>query len=191
MIKKLIIYTPALLAFLWICGYGAFIYSVTNVSPQKPTYKTDAIIVLTGGNFRIKTGLSLFAAGLSDHLFITGVHKSTTEADILSSAAQGLKMPDCCITLGHLATTTLENAIETKDWLSGQNIKTIRLVTSSYHLARSYIEFTNALENVEIILHPVEETDYKMSDKKFWILTLDEYNKILFRSIVLMFPQKT
>lgn len=182
-------YSAAIVLILWMGGYIAFVYSVTHLSPQKPTQETDAIVVLTGGNFRIKTGLTLFSSGLSKNLLITGVYKSATEEDILANAPDGVKIPDCCITLGYLATTTLENALETKEWINGKDIKTIRLVTSSYHLARSYIEFRAALKDVELILHPVEETDYKLSDKRFWLLTLDEYNKILFRSFILMLPQ--
>lgn len=147
-------------------------------------------MVLTGGNYRIHTGLTLFASRLSDNLYITGVHQSVTDQDILKMWKGITALPDCCIEIGHNATTTLENALETKEWLQGKDIKSIRLVTSTYHMKRALIEFNNALNGIEIIPHPVEESDYRLKDIKFWILTFDEYNKILFRIIILNLANK-
>ncbi len=186
--KKLFWYSVLIFLLSWLIGYAFFVNYVLHQKPEAQNEKTDAIIVLTGGNFRIKTGLSLFNQGLSPQLFISGVHKSVTEDDIIAMKQDGETVPDCCITLGHSAETTLENAAETREWIISNKIKSIRLVTSPYHLLRSTLEFKNALkdDDIKIILHPVEEIDYGPTDKKFWILTFAEYNKVLFRSLILI-----
>ena len=152
--------------------------------------KTDAIIVLTGGNNRVQTGLSLFSHDLSKNLFITGVHDSVSKEDIISMWKGDQILPECCITLGHIAKTTQENAMETKEWLDKNNIKSIRLVTSSYHIYRAYLEFNNIISDVEIIPYPVTENPERLKKLHFWKITFSEYNKILFRFFMIMLENK-
>lgn len=163
---------------LWIGGYALFVVNVTSKPITQLNTKTDAIIVLTGGHKRIKHGLSLFSAGLSKNLFITGVHEAVTKEDIT-------QISDCCIILGHKATTTLENAYEAKEWIESQNIKTIRLVTSAYHMDRALLEFRDAIPNIDIIPHPVHDNHDTLQDINFWRITFSEYNKTLFRVVIL------
>ncbi len=185
MIKKIARTILLLTVILWIGGYSAFLSNMQAVTPQTPNIKTDAIIVLTGGNYRITTGLNLFAKGLAPKLLITGVHKSVTEKDIRAMWKEDTKLPKCCITLGHEATTTYENALEAKKWIKENNIKSARLVTSIYHIKRATLEFKNKLKDTEIIIHPVEKHDYDMKDFIFWKITFDEYNKTLYRSAMI------
>ena len=183
MFKKMLKAFMFIALILWIGGYGLFMINTLSRSITQPQTKTDAIIVLTGGNHRIKSGLSLFASGLSPNLFITGVHEAVKKEDIT-------QISDCCITLGHKATTTLENAYETKEWIKAQNIKTIRLVTSAYHMDRALLEFRNAIPNIEIIPHPIHEDKKQLHDINFWRITFSEYNKNLFRIVILMLAKK-
>lgn len=173
---------------LWIGGYGAFLNHINTLKPENPHQKTDAIVVPTGGNYRITTGLDLFAQGKAPHLFITGVNKNTSRKKILS-VHKGKPLPDCCIELGYDATTTYENAFETKAWMAGKNIKNIRLVTSPYHMPRTILEFSHVLDkNIDIIRHPVEQPDYTPAELDFWRITFDEYNKTLYRYVRLNLP---
>ena len=169
----------------WLGGYGAFLANVQAVTPQTPYIKTDAIVILTGGNYRITTGLSLFAGELAPELFISGVHNSVTEEEIRAMWKEDTVLPECCITLGREATTTFGNALETETWVKEHNIKSIRLVTSAYHMARASVEFKNILTDTEIIIHPVEKPDYGMQDLLFWKITFDEYNKVIYRMMIL------
>ncbi|PCJ00204.1 MAG: hypothetical protein COB14_04415 [Alphaproteobacteria bacterium] len=178
MLKKMLRFFVLIMLILWIGGYALFIANVISKPITQPATKTDAIIVLTGGHNRIQTGLSLFSDGLSKNLFITGVHEAVTKADIT-------KISDCCIILGHKATTTLENAYETKEWIEAQNVKTIRLVTSAYHMDRALLEFRHAIPNIKIIPHPVHDNHDTLQDINFWKITFSEYNKILFRVVIL------
>lgn len=181
--KKLLKTLLFLVMLLWGGGYVLFVINVLDKHPLRVTEKTDAIIVLTGGNHRIDTGLTLFASDLSPHLFITGVYKSVDKDELITRwKGEPETLPDCCITLGHHATTTHENAIETKGWLEGKDIKIVRLVTSTYHMDRALLELGHLVEGIVMIPHPVE--DYHVKEVKFWQLTFEEYNKILFRIIM-------
>ncbi len=176
--------------FLWLAGYLAFSANSLLAKPQRPNEVTDAIIVPTGGNNRVKTGLELFAQGRARHLFISGVNPQTTKWEIMKMWEGDVALPPCCITLGHDAETTIENAQEARQWISENAYTSIRLVTSGYHMSRAMLEFRHALPGVEIIKNPVPYKDYGPSDKKFWEITFSEYNKWLFRGIILTFTPR-
>lgn len=183
MFKKPLKFLVFVTLVLWIGGYSLFLVNISAHTLAQPNTKTDAIIVLTGGNNRIQTGLSLFSSGLSGHLFITGVHDAVKKKDIT-------KISTCCIILGHKARTTLENASEAKEWIAAQNIKTIRLVTSAYHMDRALLEFRHAIPDIEIIAHPVHDDRDTLQDINFWKITFSEYNKTLFRFAILTLEHK-
>lgn len=168
---------------LWIGGYASFVVQIKYQPIAQPHAKTDAIVVLTGGQRRIQTGLSLFSNGLSKNLFITGVHNAVKKTDITN-------ISDCCIILGHKATTTIGNASETKEWVKQESVKSIRLVTSAYHMKRALLEFKHAIPNIEIIPHPIQENDNQFLNTKLWKITFSEYNKTLFRTVVLTIKNK-
>ncbi|MFP4097744.1 MAG: YdcF family protein [Alphaproteobacteria bacterium] len=188
-VKKTFVYLLLLILITWISGYGAFLFYIETLEPKDPEEKTDAIIVLTGGTQRINKGLELYANKMAPKLFISGVHNLVTDSEIRKMWQNDLPLPKCCITLGHDATTTTGNAQEVKKWITDNKIKSIRLVTSSYHMPRAKIEFTHALHtyNAKIILHPVKqkEDDNKINTLKQLKLVFGEYNKTLFRWSVL------
>ncbi len=178
---KLIFFLLVFIPCTWLFGLGAFTAGVFLIKPQSPAAHSDAIIVLTGGKDRIETGLDLFAEGLAPELFITGVHDDVTQAEITGRYTGTKPLPECCIILGYEANSTTENAAEAKEWAAGKNIKTIRLVTSNYHMPRAALEFRSALPDVKIIVHPILQPDITPSDKKFWHILFEEYHKSVFR----------
>lgn len=188
-LKKLIRF--ALFAFLiWLGGLVLFFVTIFLQSPQDIDHSTDAIVVLTGGQSRVGTGLDLFASGKASDLFISGVHKDVSMADITREYAGDVALPPCCITLGYEATTTQQNAQEAREWLETKNYHSIRLVTSDFHMTRSLIELKHALPGVAIIPHPVKQPDIRPKDLYFWIVSLGEYNKTLVRFAFLLFSPR-
>lgn len=178
---------PLTALFLWAAGFVAFTISIYSIKPSINTQKTDAIVVLTGGNHRIKTGLDLWRAGMAPELFITGVNESVTRFDLLNEGQKQGDLPICCLTLGYKARTTKGNARETKEWVKTKDIHSIRLVTSTYHIDRAMLEFSDAIgEKLEIIPHTVEAPDYPPESRMFWYLAFIEYNKILWRRLELI-----
>lgn len=177
--------------FVWLVGLALFFLQIFLQVPQKTDSTTDAIVVLTGGQSRIENGLKLFAHGKASHLFISGVHPDVKMHEITSKWKSDVAMPPCCITLGYEATTTHQNAQEVKAFLDKENYSSIRLVTSNFHMNRSLIELKHAIPDIEIIPHPIKQSNAKPSDLWFWIVSLKEYNKTIIRwSALILLPHK-
>lgn len=193
--------------FLWsalsvslICmmGFFFFIGYVSLLRPPLPPFeKTDALVVLTGGRGRVITGFSLLNQDASSNLFISGVKKNVREADILSEVLkkEAFFIPFSSdfskVQLGHRASNTHENAEEVALWIHQKNIrnkealtiKSIRLVTSVYHMPRSLLEFKKALPTIKVIPHPVFSSSFSSSNWQRSLmalkLLLSEYLKYI------------
>lgn len=189
---RLAIWFVFALTLLWLAGYGAFIANILTDSPREAKRKTDAIVVLTGGDFRVDTGFDLFAQKLAPRLFITGVHNSVSLDDLIhkwkSEEESTPLLPACCMDLGHKALTTVENAAETEEWVKKNDIRSIRLVTSPYHMPRALLEFRSLMPGLEIVPHAVMRDQPGMEGRFFWNITFLEYHKWLVREVQLSLP---
>jgi uncharacterized SAM-binding protein YcdF (DUF218 family) len=172
---------------IWVIGFAAFAM-FAMAPPQEPNENTDAIIVLTGGSNRIQEGLALFAQKKSKNLFISGVNKDVRKNELLALWTGKEALPPCCVTLGYEATSTLENAIETRAWVNENHIQSIRLVTGNYHMARSLLELKHLLPGVKIYMHPVWQPELGIETKRLWILLFLEYHKAMYRAVQLLLP---
>jgi len=170
-----------LLAGVW--GAGLFRYAEIIPSQVADTdSKTDAIVVLTGGSGRLDEGLTLLENGAASKLFISGVYKGVDMKNLLEAYRQNPQDLNCCVDIGH-AEDTINNATETRDWVMKNNIHSVRLVTSGYHMPRSVLEFEYALPDVTLIQHPVFPPHVKQEQWWAWPgttgLIVGEYNKYL------------
>ncbi|MFP4314328.1 MAG: YdcF family protein [Alphaproteobacteria bacterium] len=172
--------------FLWLGGLAGYVISIYNTHNLYPKQKTDAIVVLTGGNYRIPTGLDLWSKLYAPELFISGVHEKNTRKSILSGWVGEGRLPLCCLTLDFKATTTRENAIQTKKWVDRNDIHSIRLVTSDYHMPRALLELKTQMPNLKIIPHPVQIYQSKKGIDFSKRLLIMEYNKFLFRQFEIL-----
>jgi uncharacterized SAM-binding protein YcdF (DUF218 family) len=120
-----------------------------------PDRVTDAIVVLTGGSLRIESGVQLLSAGKAQKLFVTGVHQGVDVSQLLRASGEEPERAACCIVLGHEAESTFGNAQETAAFVRDNNVHSLRLVTASYHMPRSLLEFARALPGVAIVPNPV------------------------------------
>lgn len=188
-LKKIFI-ALCVLVLLWLGGFAAFAVGAIMASPEDEDQTTDAIVVLTGGNNRIQEGLALFAQGKAAHLFISGVHENVKKREILSLWDGDQTLPPCCVTLGYEATTTTQNAAETRGWIEKEDYSSIRLVTGDYHIARSMMEMHHALPGVDIYAHPVHQPDLNVRTRHYWELLFSEYHKSLYRWVQLLFSKK-
>jgi uncharacterized SAM-binding protein YcdF (DUF218 family) len=167
------------LVLFWALGWMWFAASVVSMKPQAQTTTTDAIIVLTGGEKRVNTGLDLLAEGKGKELFISGVNTRVKPQDLVKLWQGDHEKVLCCITLGYAADDTAGNATESLAWVQKENIKSIRLVTSNYHMARSNLIFEQAMPDIMIYKHPVVPDDFEPWGRAFWKLTFQEYTKFL------------
>lgn len=196
-------FTILALLFLWGTGFGIFATYSSMAKPYDINQHSSAIVVLSGGRDRFENGFDLFAGRRALYMFITSVHKSTTAEDLAGrwrewiykkGRASPPELPVCCIVLDHDATTTAQNAIMTKQWVEAvksdkdQDIQSIRLVTSNYHMPRALVDFNRILPDVVIYPHPVVSPGAGFSDKAYWMLLLDEYNKFLLRALQSALP---
>jgi uncharacterized SAM-binding protein YcdF (DUF218 family) len=134
-------------------------------------------VIFTGGRDRIRKGLALLQEEQKDTpLLISGVHTP----DQLQEIASHAQIKDL-ITLGYFATNTEENAEETKRWATQYSCKSLKLVTSHYHMPRSLLELTKNMPAMRIIPHPILSPIFQdrswIFNPKRWRILLSEYNK--------------
>jgi uncharacterized SAM-binding protein YcdF (DUF218 family) len=170
-----------LLAGVW--GFGLFRYAdMIPVEVSEPEVHTDAIVVLTGGSGRLDEGLKLLEEGSANLLFISGVYQGVDMRNLLEAYRRNPQDLNCCVSIGH-AEDTIANATETRDWVREHNVKSVRLVTSGYHMPRSVLEFSYALPEVTLIQHPVFPAHVKQQNWWAWPgttgLIVGEYNKFM------------
>ncbi|MGH7005450.1 MAG: YdcF family protein, partial [Alphaproteobacteria bacterium] len=130
-------------------------FGFTMPEPDEGTAKADAIVVLTGGEARIEVGYELLQKGLANRMFITGVGERVTKPQLLARLGGASAELAARIELGFRAANTIGNANETAAWFNSQNLKSMRLVTSNYHMRRSLLLFGRAMPNARILAHPV------------------------------------
>ncbi len=175
------------LVFVVFLGLPLFYFNIAS-EPTENKDKTDAIIVVTGSGERIPEAIRALNEGLAPKLLISGVGKDTKALEILDTIAIGwrdlVKTDMSRINLGYAATDTVGNASESEEWVKENNIKSVRLVTSNYHMPRTRMEFRKLMPDLEIIEHPVIPHSF---DKHKWQeskpvrdLIVKEYFKYLY-----------
>lgn len=172
----------AVLFVFWVAGLLVFVSYIPQPGPVTDR-RTDAIVVLTGGSGRVSEGLALLERGKADKLFVSGVYHGVDVAVLLKVARQMPRDMEWRIALGYSADNTEGNARETAEWMRLQRFRSLRLVTASYHMPRSLLEFRRAMPDVEIVIHPVFPQQVKV--RRWWLwpgtarLFVTEYNKFL------------
>jgi len=168
--------------FAWSIGLIWFANQTSNTKFDRDSH-TDAIVVLTGGSGRLETGLKLLNDGLGKKLFVSGVTKGLQPIDLFNSSAQIISELKCCIKIGYDASNTAENAKETASWFNAHNFTSLRVVTASYHMPRSMMEFRRSLPNASLVANPIFPQHVKVRD--WWYhqgtskLIASEYAKFL------------
>lgn len=161
----------------WVLGFAWFTIALPR--PLDETVRTDAVVVPTGATGRIDRGLALLERGSARRMLVTGVDPDVRPRELAAAYKAPVRLIDCCVDLGREAVDTRSNADETANWVRQRRYRSVRLVTSDWHMARAALELRYALgEEVEVLADPVPGTP------RFGIL-LDEYNKYLVRRVVL------
>lgn len=177
------------LCLVWILGCAAFLISSVMQAPPHSLRNIQAIVVLTGGEGRIEAGLDLLRQGVAHDLLISGVHPDSSKPMIFEENNFSLDKTPCCITLGRMARSTVDNAQETKSWLQEKGFTRIVLVTSNYHMHRARMEFAFAMPGVDVTPYTVQQKNLRYEDWRTWFLLVREYHKFLFRAVQLITGQ--
>ena len=141
----------SLLSLAWCVGFAWFAYGATRSAPPVPS--SDGIVVLTGGAGRIEAALDLLAQGRARLMLISGVSEHLELDEVVHAA--GRTLPPALaerISLGHSATSTVGNALETAAWARANGLHSLIVVTAGYHMRRALAEIGTALP--EATLHP-------------------------------------
>lgn len=161
-----------LILILWAIGFALFAGTLPRPAGAQ---KTDAIVVPTGGAGRIGRGLALLQAGQARRMLVTGVDRRVRPIELANVQGAPPALVACCVDLGREAVDTRSNGEETARWIAKRKYKSVRLVTTDWHMRRARFELEQATGgNVEIV------TDAVRSNPGFATL-LREYDKYLLR----------
>jgi uncharacterized SAM-binding protein YcdF (DUF218 family) len=154
----------------WALGFAWFAIDLPQPGGDE---NTDAIVVLTGGPGRIERGLAVLKAGNARRMLISGVDRRVRLAD-LERAFHAPTNLLSRIDLGRSAVDTRSNALETKRWIAGHHYRSVRLVTTDWHMRRARFELRQVLSDVTVVPDAVKSEPDLMG-------LLREYHKYLFR----------
>lgn len=180
----------------WAGGFLLYVKNIqqtrNEVFAETPDINnvTDAIVVLTGGSERIKHAIFLLDLNYANKLFISGVNKEVKLNELLILHGYSpVKKAELAkrIELGYSAIDTIQNAEEIAAWVRKNNINSIRLVTSNYHMKRAMLEIQDKTPNIKIVPYSVIPLNIRVD--KWWDFTstrellLSEYNKYLLANL--------
>ncbi len=170
------------LAIAYFAGLWAYASDIPREGPLDAR-ATDAIVVLTGGQLRLREGLRLLAEGKARKLLVSGVNRGVELADLLRVARHDASGVECCIELGYDADSTQGNAREAAAFVARENFTSLRLVTANYHMRRALLEFRRAMPHIEIVAQPVYPENFRVEDWWRWpgtyALLQAEYHKYI------------
>ena len=148
---------PAILAAALLGLGGGFIaFAEKATRPYDPSSpRTEAIVAMTGGSYRVSDAVTLLGAGHGLRLLISGVNPIVRERELARAVPAASPLMACCIDLDHRALNTRGNAIETAKWARLHSFRSLLVVTSSYHMPRTMLELQRLLPDVRLVAFPV------------------------------------
>ncbi len=164
----------ALLLLLYALGFVLFAFTLGKPAPVGAA-ATDAAVVLTGGPGRIEHAIDVIRQHQAARLLVDGVDPSVTKPDLARRIPGSRQWLACCVDLGSESVDTRSNAEEAGRWLLEHNYKSVRLITSDWHMRRARYEFEKVLGRKYVLT-----TDAVRTEPSFLTL-FGEYNKYLLR----------
>ena len=165
------------LGLLLLYAIGFVLFSVTLAGPAEASDKTDAAVVITGGSGRIERGFEVLDEGGARRLLVAGADPLVTKRDLVLRFGGDSRLVRCCVDLGSESVDTRSNAEEAERWLDGKKYKSIRLITSDWHMRRADYEFSQVLGDEYRIVPDAVRTEPGFST------LFAEYNKYLLRRL--------
>ena len=162
----------ALPLLAWALGFVLFAVLLPGPADDR---RTDAIVVLTGGAGRVQRGLDLLRAGKAQRMLVSGVDRRVKPHEL----AEEYKVPRALfrksIDLGHESVDTHSNARESAEWVERHGYRSVRLVTTDWHMARARFELAQALGPDVVLVADAVPSQPGL------VLLVKEYNKYLLR----------
>lgn len=133
----------SLVFLVWAIGFLWFVVALPR--PAGEGVETDAVIVPTGGPGRIARGLAVLEAGEAERMLVSGVDPEVRPQEFAAQFGVSPRTMACCITLGFAAVDTRSNAAETAKWVAQNEVRSLRLVTTDWHMRRAAGELDRTL----------------------------------------------
>lgn len=162
-------------------GFAAFVSQIELLPSTVQSGKADGIVVLTGGQLRIETGIDLLRAGKARRLLISGVHPDVSAGQIRKAVGAGPDDFRCCVDIDKAALDTVGNAEQAAAWVQRNGFHSIIVVTSYYHMPRTLLEMRRKLPRVALVPHfvrPASQTPW-YADSDALRIAVPEYFKYL------------
>jgi uncharacterized SAM-binding protein YcdF (DUF218 family) len=166
----------SLLLLIYALAFVLFAFTLGKPAPAN-VETTDAAVVLTGGPGRIEHGIAVLRDHKARRLLVAGVDPSVTKPDLVRRIPEGRKWIDCCVDLGSESVDTRSNAEEASRWLAKHDYRSLRLITSDWHMRRARYEFHKVLGGKYELV-----TDAVRTEPSF-VTLFGEYNKYLLRRL--------
>lgn len=167
----------------FVAGFGWFANQISLLETPADPPGADAIIVLTGGQFRLDAALDLLRSGKGQRLLISGVNPVARDSELKAVMGADDRLFSCCIDIDRAAIDTVGNAAESAKWVNEHAYSSIILVTNNYHMPRSLLEMRRLLKTTELRPYPVVNSRL---DDGTWLVKPDavrvlftEYTKFL------------
>lgn len=164
----------SLILIAWAVGF--LVFAVTLPRPAA-AQRSDAVVVLTGGAGRIDRGVEALHKGWAKRMLVSGVDAQVKSGEFAAQFRLTKAEMECCVTLGYAATDTVSNAEETAQWVRDNGYRSLRLVTSDWHMRRAHSGLRKALPA------GVTMIDDAVPTKPSLRILMVEYHKLLVRSI--------
>ena len=166
------------LILLYVLGYALFVVALPQPEGDR---RTDALVVLTGGAGRIERGIDLLRRRQAARMLISGVQRTVRPQELAAQHRVNQAIFDCCIDLGQEAIDTRSNGSESAAWVKKHRYRSVRLVTTDWHMRRARFELDQALPAGVTIIG-----DAVRSEPDLGIL-FREYHKYLLRRLAVVF----
>lgn len=166
------------IAVVYLGGFVWFVTTLPEPVDEKKLGRADGIVALTGEDARLGPAVALLEQGTAARLLISGVFPETTRDDLKQLTHGGARF-DCCADLGFTARDTRGNAHEAAQWARDHKFKSLIVVTASYHMPRSLLEFSAAMPNVKLIAYPIETDPANPTFLRRWGRMQSEYAKYI------------
>jgi len=163
------------LLLAWIAGFMAFALFLPQ--PAADGIATDGIVVMTGGRGRVERGLALLEAKRAKRLLISGADRRVRPRELAAQFGARPALVDCCVDLGHESVDTRSNASEASGWIARNRYRSIRLVTSDWHMVRARYDLEALVGGDVTIVADAVRTEPGLVD------LVREYNKYLLRRV--------
>lgn len=171
-------------AAIYLAGFIVFMATLPEPIADSNLGRADGIVALTGEDARLVPAVALLEEGAASRLLISGVFPETTKSDLKTLTHGGARF-DCCADLGFTARDTRGNAHEAAQWVRAHRFRSLIVVTGSYHMPRSLLEFGAAMPGVKLIAFPVDTDPTNPTFLRRWERMQGEYAKFLLSEISL------